>query len=763
MSLNRRRFIGSAASTWGALVSSSVLPHAEAQQPVEHPASPATSQGAAQTPLAGTSVDFAYSPVQRQTAFCFPDDHYKSLIDQNGSLLYGYDMEKDIFYFPLRLDFGLYGMRSGNVVSQTLESPSVPIVTTVIEREDATMKMITFATNRPDEGRVDNVLIEVAPKGTGSPTVSTSILIHGAEQYDFLQDSKKITITRKGAKQNQVLLIGRAFTEFQPIDPKDQDLFTKNGPLEQQFMLHPGPAAAGAPYRAFIRLPQEGQSAEKLQAGLMTPDEQLAGARAFWTSWTPYHDPVSWQIPGREGEFVQACARNILQAREDKAGKLTFQVGPTCYRGLWVVDGNFILEAARYLGYDKEAVEGLKTTWAHQHKNGQVVAAGGLEHYKDTAIAMFTTARQCELAQDWSLLREFQPNIVQALDFIDALRARAKKEGSSLGKYGLLPKGFADGGFDGTKDEFTNTWWTLAGLKAIGAAGEQQNLPHIARASTMYKELRANFDAAAAQEMRSFDGKFSYLPALLKTDETWTLPDPWERPRPQCAQWALSQTIYPGRVFEPNHPVTQGHVNLMKAVVREGIPADTGWNHHEAVWTYNAAFVAEVYLWLGMKQAAYDTFVGFLNHASPQYCWREEQPLQHALVGTYVGDMPHNWASAECIRYVRHSLALEDGMDLRLLAGIVQNSLSANHPYVLKGSPTRFGRIDLTFEPMGRGHGWQLTFRRENGPAPSTVSVPTMLGRNLRLNPGAGVQVKTQGDVAMIDPAKSEWTVTWKS
>jgi hypothetical protein len=75
---------------------------------------------------------------------------------------------------------------------------------------------------------------------------------------------------------------------------------------------------------------------------------------------------VDWAVPGKAGDFVAACARNILQAREVKNGKLTFQVGPTCYRGLWVVDGNFILEAARYLGYDKEAIEGLRTTWATQ-------------------------------------------------------------------------------------------------------------------------------------------------------------------------------------------------------------------------------------------------------------------------------------------------------------------------------------------------------------------------------------------------------------
>ena len=41
-----------------------------------------------------------------------------------------------------------------------------------------------------------------------------------------------------------------------------------------------------------------------------------------------------------------------------------------------------------------------------------------------------------------------------------------------------------------------------------------------------------------------------------------------------------------------------------------------------------------------------------------------------ALTGSHVGDMPHNWASAECVLYLRHMLALEDGHSLRLLAGI---------------------------------------------------------------------------------------------
>ena len=48
--------------------------------------------------------------------------------------------------------------------------------------------------------------------------------------------------------------------------------------------------------------------------------------------------------------LVDSSIRNIWQAREIKKGLPAFQVGPTCYRGLWIVDGAFLLEAAAMLG-----------------------------------------------------------------------------------------------------------------------------------------------------------------------------------------------------------------------------------------------------------------------------------------------------------------------------------------------------------------------------------------------------------------------------
>lgn len=55
-------------------------------------------------------------------------------------------------------------------------------------------------------------------------------------------------------------------------------------------------------------------------------------------------------------------------------------------------------------------------------------------------------------------------------------------------------------------------------------------------------------------------------------------------------------------------PVVSGHVALMQACTREDVPVETAWVEHEGLWTYNAAFVAHVYLWAGLADRARCTF-----------------------------------------------------------------------------------------------------------------------------------------------------------
>jgi hypothetical protein len=705
-------------------------------------------QGSGASPAA--AIDFRYAPLNSQTAYCFPDDHQKSLVGERGELRYGHSPRtRPLGYFTEVVEFGLLGMESNRLVSQHLESPSTPIVHTRFERPEAYLDLIAFATNDPAEGRVDNVILEVRPRSARRLRAAPRVMIGTAKE----------TTAESTGGATQIRVGGALFMATSAAFGARWAQQSDGRGLALTFGV--GKASPELPLRILFRFPQQGQDFDKIRAGLDAPDRLLESAREYWRNWSAFSSGVQWRMSGRYHEFLIACARNIQQAREVRDGKLTFQVGPTVYRGLWVVDGHFLLESARYLGYDTEAQQGLETTWAQQDPEGGIYAAAGRAHLKDTGIAIFTLVRQAELAQDWSYMRRMQPNILRAVRCLRDLRDKNLTADNACARYGVLPPGMGDGGLGGVREEFTNTLWVMAGLRAAADAARAQGIAGLEEAGALYAELRSAFLKAAKEEMRTHAAGFSYLPMLMKSDRQWSAPDEWDRPRPQCGQWAMSHAVYPGVLFDRNDPVVRGHIALMQEATQEDVPAETGWIFHEGLWTYNAAFVAHMYMWAGVPDWARLTFHGFLNHATPTYVWREEQPLRGSLVAGYIGDMPHNWASAECVLYLRHMLALEDDSRLRLVEGIGDFELAAGEPYTIANSPTRFGRLAMALEPERRGKTWRLRFKRGRGPAPSRVTLPARLGARLAFAGIEGARFQREGAQIVVAPDAGAWSATY--
>jgi hypothetical protein len=701
------------------------------------------------SPSSSSSVDFRYAPKHFQTAFCLPDDRHKSLADESGRLLYDFPDNQfaSIFEFGTVIEFSLAGMEPNEIRRHWIESASTPIIHTLIERSNVSFELIQFATKRA-EGRVDNVILRISAKHEPLH-VSPQVRIHSCLSYQLSDTKSPFTIVTRNGGAPWLYCLSPEPKRGEAVWWKDAAGFLLY--LEQLIV------ESGRDIDYLFRLPQE--SCPHLDTSCAA-NSLLQEARDYWSSWKPYGNTVRVSLNGRHEEFLVASARNIQQAREEKNGQLVFQVGPTVYRGLWIVDGNFLLEAARYLGYDAEADAGLRSEWKRQLANGQIVAGGGGAHWKDTAIAMFTLVRACELKQDWSLLRELAPQVRLAIEFLKMSRDKARRGKSDNGRYGLLEPGFPDGGIGGEHSEFSNTLWTLAGLQAIARCNRELGIRELNGADSLYRELRASFDAAAAREMVSDPRGFKYLPILMASDPDWQIADAWARPRPQTAQWGLSHAIFPGEIFAKDDPIVRGHIALMQSIVAEDVPAETGWLKHESLWTYNAPFVAQVYLWAGQREWAHRTFEGFLNHASPLYCWREEQPLQHALVSQYWGDMPHNWASAECIRYLRHRLVLEDGDSLRLLCGLVATELDVRQPIELHDTPTRFGRVSLRLQPTAKS-GWRLEFQRDGARAPKSVEITADIFHPREAHI-AGASFRRAGDRIAVDSDATKWTVTWQ-
>ena len=140
---------------------------------------------------------------------------------------------------------------------------------------------------------------------------------------------------------------------------------------------------------------------------------------------------------------------------------------------------------------------------------------------------------------------------------------------------------------------------------------------------------------------------------------------------------------------------------MLEATEREGMVYGTGWDA-TGIWNYFASFYGHAWLWQGHGQKAAQILYAYANHAAPVLDWREEQSLRGEPYKK-VGDMPHNWASAEFIRLAVHLIELDRGDELHLLEGMPAQWLGAGMTTRLKGVATPFGPLHLTVQVSNDG------------------------------------------------------------
>ena len=663
-------------------------------------------------------IDFRYAPPVVFTSICRPDDPHKTLVRQDGALLYDFQAPSfESWHFRRVIEFRLRSRGGPQSIRQTTESARVPLVVTTIDYPRATLTLRTFGHQDAKGRRTDVVLWDITAHADDAGFLAQFKIdiyengrIFAGRNPGPVRSIFSLPLDAAPPKVHVLDLVTKSWTEDltlpdpgpivlvsdpQPLAPAHPDGFRPAGGLGTE----PKVLGAGESIQGAIMVPAN--HADYAHLTYDWAEQALAQERAFWNGLPLLDLPL--EVPDADVmDMVVACARNILQAREIVGGAPVFQVGPTIYRGLWVVDGHFLLEAGQYLGMRDDAYKGVDVLLRRVREDGSIVEMAG--HTKETGISLATLVRQSELVGDEDGLDELWPVIQRAVGFIEMLRAEAYSLPKDAPNYGLMPAAFADGGIGSKRAEYTTPLWTLAGLKAVAESARRlEHKQDAANFQRVYDELMADFLRCYRRDKKVHPSGISYLPQWMagSSDHVWNPqfegePPAYRRLNPQSGTWALEQAIYPGELFAPDDEIVVEHCRLLDELDNEeGVPQETGWLPYRALWNYQAAFAAETMLYAGHPDKAVDYLYGMANHASPTRVWREEQSLASSDNGDFVGDMPHNWASAEFVRLVRHVLVFERGETLELLPALPPEWLRPHAVVRVDRTPTRFGPVSL--------------------------------------------------------------------
>jgi hypothetical protein len=440
----------------------------------------------------------------------------------------------------------------------------------------------------------------------------------------------------------------------------------------------------GAEYSVLLSFPQ-GEKAELAAPVRKSANREHQRAIKYWANVDLPYDRISVPDPELQG-LLDSSIRNIYQARELRNGAPAFQVGPTYYRGTWAADGPFILESITYLGRANEVRAGLELQVDEDE------GPSGVAFSKKSGLRLWMIWRHAQLTGDSEWMENIWPKVTRNVELIKKYRQMTRRNPEQA-NYGLTPIGYGDGGLGGKHREYTNVYWTLAGLKAAIDMAVKMNKPELENWRAEYADYWQCFDKARNRDKLVDDYGNTYVPVTMKGEE---------QQLPQCGAWAFMQSLYPGRIFDPKDELMLGTVAMLDSTQEEGLIFGTGWIKN-GVWNYGASFYGHVHIWLKHGKKAAATLYAFGNHACPLLTWREEQNL----VGkseSYCGDMPHNWASAEFIRMVRHLLIMERDDELHLLEALPSSWTKPGDEIRMVDIPTSFGDVSMTVKMAKKGN-----------------------------------------------------------
>ncbi len=664
-------------------------------------------------------VDFRYAPLYWQSIIGLPSDPHKTVIANDGTLLYNFDGYVFDFRVPepdykLRIRASLVGTTEYTPYHQELHNAKTPIMLTESSVNGLTLYQTAFA-RAPEYDDIEEwaprridylwarVKNETASSQAGQFQIeienSESLYWDGSKLY-YAEGNKAPILTIDPKPTNVMVEEGRVTLQY------DQQVLKSGASLEVLVSIYTAKFDQPFNHYDYMYPGYERYLQKALALKESIPDKvkdaqtELDRAISYWGKGAnlPYG---KIEVPDKGIQnILDASIRNIYQASELLDGDFIIQIGPGHYRGSWAADGPFFMESLTYLGEWKDARVALESQF-----DNDTTDPAGLTFFKRSGLRLWMVKRHAELTGDKEWLQKVWPKVERDVELIKSYRDLSRNDDTPLND-GLMPRGAGDGGLGGRDvgrreaegmsdfNEYTNVYWNLAGLKSAVAMAKELNLPKAKDWEMEFDDFFNTYQKAAERDMIEDAFGNKYVPVTMRGDVPQL---------PQRGAWAFMHSVHPGEVFDPKNPILVGMMDMLDDAQRQGTVFGTGWLAH-GIWNYFASMYAHAHLWMGHGRKAGTTLYAFSNHASPTYVWVEEQyPVGQMRGEDDWGDMPHNWASAEYIRLVRHLLAFERGNELHLLEGMPTTWSEQGSKINLNKVASSFGEFSMVVEVADDG------------------------------------------------------------
>ena len=684
-------------------------------------------------------IDFRYAPEVNQTCIGLVDDVYKTIVREDGSLNYLWESDQNQFIDgtipPCTKQ--ILSNQEGNLAfkyrwipkfshrdtlierQQDFGKSSAAIVQTFERYKDTCFSWKTFAYQGEDGVRMDIVLYRLETSGQFGHACCSVYLQELGEACDTPNAQR----FESGA---YTLPVGT-------VKPPAPIVFATKQPEK---ILHSNEIWEGA-----FGLLYAGKFREE-NFTLEFAKYALEWSNTYWDAVKPF--VKTFRIPDRQIQMMlEACGRNILQARELVDGIKEFHVGPTIYRGLWVVDGYYFGECAYMMGRDQEAFDLLLSILRRQKPDGSIRILP--DHHKETAVAISNIIRQCELSDNDARLKEYWPIILRGVDHLMTMRDASYSLDQDYPARGLFLPSFGDGGIYGPEPEYTTPMNVILGLCDAYRAGSRLHLERAEEIKRFSDELTSVMMQCIQRDMKKTETGIPYLPLSMSESRPY---------KPQAGSATIARVAF-HEEFTTDSDIVQNLFSLIDSLDdEEGIPYGTGWRDDQSIYVYASVRFAQLMASAGMSSKAIDYLYAFANHASPSRVWREEQPLKSSHSSEVCGDMPHNWASVEFIRLVRNLVLLERNEGIVLFPALPNEWLpTKTETLEFEETPTKFGKINLSLRLLEEGV-YELSYARKEG-----NQVPTFL--SLQWEGSVSGAAKQTGDSTyLLDPETRQIVLT---